>query len=66
MWKRRRFKSDKSLEECLGEEAKQLRNEASVLPQGLKRDHVLRQARQAETAAHMADWMGSRGLQSPD
>ncbi len=65
MWQRRRFKP-KSVEERLGEEAEQLREEANALPQGIKRDHVLRKARQAETGAHMSDWMDSRGLQPPD
>ena len=65
MWKRRRFKS-KTVEERLGEEAEQLREEANALPQGMRRDHVRRKARQAETGAHMSDWMDSRGLQPPD
>ena len=63
MWKRRRFKS---IEDSLGEEAAQLREEASALPQGIERDHKLRKARQAETGAHIGDWMDSRGLQPPD
>jgi hypothetical protein len=65
MWKQRLFKS-KTLEDSLGDEAAQLREEANTLPQGMKRDQVLRKARQAETGAHMGNWMSSRGLQPPD
>nr|WP_083514242.1 hypothetical protein [Bradyrhizobium manausense] len=62
MQKRRRFKPSPSLEACLGEEAAQLRQAARELPEGPKRDHVLRRARQCETGSHMTDWMDSRGL----
>jgi hypothetical protein len=64
--KRRRFRTSQSLEVRLGEEAAQLRHEASELPEGLKRDHVLRRARQAETGSHITDWIESRGLRPPD
>ena len=63
MQKRRRFLSCHSLEECLGEEAVQLLAEASELSEDLKRDHVLRKARQCETGSQMKAWMESRGLQ---
>lgn len=66
MRKRHRFKTSQVIEVRLGEEAAQLRQVASELPEGLKRDHVLRKARQCETGSHMTDWMNSRGLQPPD
>ncbi|MGY3341981.1 hypothetical protein ACVWZ4_004360 [Bradyrhizobium sp. USDA 4472] len=66
MQKRRNFKTSQSLERRLGEEAAELRQQASELPEGLRRDHVLRKARQCETGAHITDWMNSRGLQPPN
>ncbi|QHO76410.1 hypothetical protein ACH79_31125 [Bradyrhizobium sp. CCBAU 051011] len=65
MQKRRRFKQTTTLEERLAEEAKQLRAEAGMLPPGPVRDGLLRRARQDETAAHMTEWLNSRGLQPP-
>lgn len=64
MWTRRRIKQ--SFEERLGEEAVQLREKAETLPEGLERDHVLRQARHCETGSHMTDWLRSSGLQPPE
>ena len=65
MWKRRRLKVS-SLEECLGEEAAQLREQAKSLPRGKERDDVLRKARQCETGSHVSDWLRSGELQPPD
>lgn len=61
--RRRRFKQTKSLKERLLEEAHKLLEEARLLPHGPVRDAALRRARQAETAAHMDDWLNSPGLQ---
>ena len=66
MQKRRRFIQPRSLEERLAEEAKRLREEASLLPKGALRDATLRKARQAETGSHMSEWMRSPGLRTPD
>ncbi|MGX1167916.1 hypothetical protein AB7M16_004182 [Bradyrhizobium sp. USDA 372] len=63
--RRRRFKQTKSLKERLLEEAHKLLEEARLLPHGPVRDAALRRARQAETAAHMDDWLNSPGLQPP-
>lgn len=63
--KRRRFKQTQSLELRLAEEAKRLREEAKLLSPGAAREELLRRARQAETGAHMSDWLGSPGLQPP-
>jgi hypothetical protein len=35
------------------------------LPDGLQREALLRKAKQAETAAHLNEWLSSGGLQNP-
>jgi hypothetical protein len=45
--------------------AERLRAEADKLPPGETRDLLLRKARQADTAAHVDDWLNSPGLQPP-
>jgi len=62
---RRRIKQTESLEIRLSEEATRLREEAKTLPHGAKREELLRKARQAETGAHMTEWLKSPGLQPP-
>ena len=62
---RRRFKQTDILEDRLGAQAVRLRAEAEALPEGAKRDDLLRLARQAETGAHMSEWLRSPGLQTP-
>jgi hypothetical protein len=62
---RRRFKQNQSLEERLSEEAKRLREEAKLLPPGGLRSEMIRRARQAETGAHISEWLRSPGLQAP-
>jgi hypothetical protein len=47
------------------EEAARLRKEAQGTPPGFARDQLLKRARQAETAAHMQDWLASPGLKPP-
>jgi hypothetical protein len=42
------------------EQAKRLRKEVEV-----EREKVIRLARQAETAAHIQEWLTSPGLQAP-
>lgn len=46
MLKRRRFKQTKSLEERLAEEAKNLREQANLIPHGPLREELMRKARQ--------------------
>ena len=65
MISRQRFIQAKSLRERLLEEARNLRNEAKLLPHGALRDAALRKARLTEAAAHMDDWLNSPGLQPP-
>jgi hypothetical protein len=63
---RRRFKQTESLEVRLAEEAKRLREEAKLLPPGAKRDEMIRNARHAETASHLTEWLTSPGLRPPE
>jgi hypothetical protein len=63
--KRRRFKQTTSLEERLIIEAERAREEAERTPPGMGRDHLLRKARHADTAAHVSEWLKSPGLRPP-
>jgi hypothetical protein len=62
---RRRFEQILSLEERLSEEANRLRAEAKLLPPGVRRDEMIRKARQAEIASHLNEWLTSPGLRPP-
>jgi hypothetical protein len=63
---RRRVKHKVSFEERLAEEAERFRKAAEDQPAGsTARELLLQRSRQAETAAHMSDWLRSPGLQSP-
>jgi hypothetical protein len=46
------------------EDASRLTAHASSLPPGPEREELLLEARQAETAAHLSDWLTSPGLAS--
>jgi predicted trehalose synthase len=61
---RRRFKTV-PLDQRLVDEAKRLRKEARGVYPGVEREKLLRRARQAETAAHIQEWLTSPGLQAP-
>ena len=61
---RRRFKDVLSIPDRL-QEAERLRAEAEKLPLGIERQEFEREARQAETAAHLDQWLKSPGLRSP-
>ena len=63
--RRNRFKQIRTLEERLTDEAKRLREEAKLLRPGPAREELLWRARQAETGAHMSEWLRSPGLQPP-
>ena len=65
MQKRRRFRQTISLVERLAEEARNLREQANLLPPGPHREDLLRKARQDEAASHMSEWLNSAGLQPP-
>lgn len=65
MIERRRFKSSRSLGDRLAAFAEDARAEAGKLPPSLKRDELERNARQADTAARLDEWVNSPGLQPP-
>jgi hypothetical protein len=65
MSERRRFKQTTPLDQRLTEEAQRLRKEAQASPPGFAREQLISRARQAETAAHMLEWLTSPGLQAP-
>jgi hypothetical protein len=62
---RRSFKPSAPLDRRLEEQAKRLRKEAKGTPVGVEREKLIRLARQAETAAHIQQWITSPGLQAP-
>ncbi|SEB88971.1 hypothetical protein SAMN05444164_0486 [Bradyrhizobium erythrophlei] len=62
---RRRFKQADSLEIRLGDQAERLRKEAQGTYPGVERERLIRRARQAETAAQMADWLRPSGTPAP-
>lgn len=63
--KLRSFKENASLDQRLTEQAERPRKEAQGTPHGVMRDKLIRQARQADTASHMQEWLSSPGLQPP-
>jgi hypothetical protein len=62
---RRRLKQTTPLDQRLEEQAERLRKEAKGTPPGVEREKLIRRARQAETAAHIQEWLTSSGLQPP-
>jgi hypothetical protein len=62
---RYRLKQTAPLNQRLTEQAERLRKEAEGTPPGVIRDQLVRQARQADTASHIQEWLSSPGLQSP-
>nr|WP_084030779.1 hypothetical protein [Bradyrhizobium paxllaeri] len=66
MQERRRIRHERTFEERLAEEAIRFREAAEKEPSGSHaQELLLRQARQAETASHMSEWLRSPGLQPP-
>jgi hypothetical protein len=63
--KRRRFNQTTPLEEHLEEQAMRLRKEARGIPPGVEREKLIRQARKADAAARIQEWLSSPGLQPP-
>ena len=63
--KRNRRKNASSTSERLLEAALRARAEAATLPPGPAQRELLRKAREAETTAHLNDWLTSPGLQPP-
>ena len=64
MQERRHFTQIQPLEDRLVEHATRLREEAKVLPSGPVREAILRRAEQAETGAHMSQWLRLPGSKS--
>jgi hypothetical protein len=62
---RRRFRNTMTFPDRLANEAERFRQEAETKSPGQERDDLLRKARQAETAAHIDQWLSSPGLQRP-
>ena len=54
-----------TIEEKWHEQAEALKREAERLPQGKRREDMLREARRLETASHIKEWISSPGLSSP-
>jgi hypothetical protein len=55
-----------TFEDNIAAEKAKLEEKAAQLPYGPERDKLLRKIRQLDTASHMADWLTSPGLRSPD
>lgn len=54
-----------SFEDRLASEAHRITEQAKKLQPGQRQDVLLRKARQAETAAHISEWLSSPGLAPP-
>jgi hypothetical protein len=59
------FQESASLDQRLTEQAGWLRQDAQSTPHGIVRDKLIREARQAETASHIREWVSSPGLRPP-
>jgi len=63
---RKRVNHTATFEERLAEEASKFKEAAENQPPGsMARELLLRRARQAETAAHINEWLRSPGLRPP-
>jgi hypothetical protein len=62
---RRRVKHQFSLQDRIIAWAKEVREQAAMLPPGPDRDMLLKKVRQAETALHLENWANSPELQPP-
>jgi hypothetical protein len=63
---RKRVKHTATFEERLAEEAIKFKEAAERQPPGsMARELLLQRARQAETAAHINEWLKSPGLRPP-
>jgi hypothetical protein len=62
---RSRIKQSSTLGDRLKKEARNLRKQAEGMPPCIRRDELLRKANQAETAAHMDQWLPPSGSRQP-
>lgn len=65
MQTRRRFKQTESFKDRLSSFAKDALDRASLLPPGREREALIKNARRADTAAHIDEWANSPGLRPP-
>ena len=65
MQQRRRFKQTESLKDRLVAFANDALKKASEMQPSRERDDLIKNARRAETAAHIDEWINSTGLQPP-
>jgi hypothetical protein len=63
--KRNRHKQTLPFDQRLQQAADTARDAALQLPEGQQREMLLKKARQAETAAHINEWLASPGLRAP-
>lgn len=63
--KRNRRKQTISFDRRLHQAADAARDAAQLLPEGQQRETLIKKARQAETAAHINEWLASPGLRVP-
>ena len=49
----------------LAQEAINLRNQAEGMPNSIRRDELLRKARQVDVAVDINEWLSSPGLRAP-
>jgi hypothetical protein len=63
--RRRRYKQTTSFKERLAVWAADVRGQAERARSDRERDHLLRRARQADTASNLDEWINSSGLQAP-
>jgi hypothetical protein len=64
--KRNRRKNLKGTTERLLESAAEARAQAATLPPGPLQRELLRKPREAETTAHLNEWLTSPGLRPPE
>ena len=58
---RRRVVQTETLEERLAKQARALRERADKMPSGVEKEALLKRARQADTGAHLSEWLLSPG-----
>jgi hypothetical protein len=65
MLHRRHFKQSSTFEFRLEVEAINLRKQADGMPQGIRRDELLRKASQIDAASQVNKWLTSPGVRGP-
>lgn len=65
MKKRLRIKQTLSLRERIECWAEKLRDRATLLPPGHRKEALMKKVRAAESASHLEAWVNSRELQPP-